>query len=509
MFYLLALGCLATALSYVAAHCIIRLAPRWDLMDRPDGHHKCHDREVALGGGLAVFLAASVTLCVGVFSSEYLRSLFARDTWLLEGLLIACGWIVALGLYDDRFGMRGRYKVLGQVVAVMIVIAAGLEIRGFSLFGYNVQLGLLSIPFTMFWLLGAINALNLLDGLDGLATTIGIILCATITAMATMFGRPEVAMVGAVFIGSLVGFLRWNYPPARMLLGDAGSMLIGLVVGSLAICGSLKGPATVAMAAPLAIWAIPIFDSAAAILRRKLSGRSVFATDRGHLHHLLMSMFGSNPRVLAVVAISCAVTCVGALISVFMGNDLLALLSVLSVLCTLVVTKAFGHIEFVMLITRIKSLVLSKSPGKAEHEYSFQMQGDREWQFLWESVIEIAKKTSLVRVVLDVNLVADQEGFHASWSRPSKTELPERWNTEIPLFSGTHVIGRLRLVGVRALGVTSCETIAELMELLEPVELEIVDTADHLVPEEVELTAKLDQLPSTSMDPALESMSST
>ena len=120
------------------------------------------------------------------------------------------------------------------------------------------------------------------------------------------------AVVAAVFVGSLLGFLPFNYPPAKMFLGDAGSMLIGLVVGSLAIGGTMKGPATVAMAAPLAIWALPIFDSVAAILRRKLSGRSIYATDRGHLHHRLMAVFGKNTRVLAVVAVCCAFTCAGA-----------------------------------------------------------------------------------------------------------------------------------------------------------------------------------------------------
>jgi UDP-GlcNAc:undecaprenyl-phosphate GlcNAc-1-phosphate transferase len=100
----------------------------------------------------------------------------------------------------------------------------------------------------LFWLVGAINSLNLLDGIDGLATTIGIILCAAITVMAVWFAQPAVAIVAAVFAGALVGFLRFNFPPASIYLGDAGSMLIGLVVGSLAIGASLKGPATVAMA---------------------------------------------------------------------------------------------------------------------------------------------------------------------------------------------------------------------------------------------------------------------
>jgi UDP-GlcNAc:undecaprenyl-phosphate GlcNAc-1-phosphate transferase len=327
-----------------------------------------------------------------------------------------------------------------------------------------------------FWLLGAINSLNLLDGIDGLATTIGIILCATIAIIAVGFTQPAVAVVAAVFVGSLVGFLPYNFPPAKMFLGDAGSMLIGLVVGSLAIGGSMKGPATVAMAAPLAIWALPIFDSLAAIMRRKLSGRSIYATDRGHLHHRLMAVFGKNTRVLGVVAVCCAVTCAGALVSILMKNDLIALISILVVLCILVATQVFGHIELVMLISRIKTFVLSMVRS-GDRQYVFRLQGSRDWNLMWQSVIEYAEKLNLIEVKLDVNLAALQEGFHASWRRPSRTEKAQRWSAEVPLFAGEHVIGRLSVCGNRPAGMSSCETVNQLMELLEPLESEIVALA--------------------------------
>jgi UDP-GlcNAc:undecaprenyl-phosphate GlcNAc-1-phosphate transferase len=419
---------------------------------------------------LAVFLAATITFGVEYLSSNHLQKLLEDSQWFLGGLLIACAWIVALGLYDDRFGMKGRYKLVGQLIATLIVVDSGLQIHTISVFDHQITLGVFSIPFTAFWLLGAINSLNLLDGIDGLATTIGIILCATIAVMGALFSHPEVAIVAAVFVGSLIGFLRFNFPPARMFLGDAGSMLIGLVVGSLAIAGSMKGPATVAMAAPLAIWALPIFDSVAAIMRRKLSGRSIYATDRGHLHHRLMAVFGKNTRVLAVAAVCCLVTCAGALVSVFMNNDLVALVSVLAVMTILMVTQVFGHVEFVMLFSRLKGLIFSLFSKSHDRQYAFRLQGSRDWNVLWESVIELAQKLSLIEVELDVNLAAAQEGFHASWRRPSRVEKNARWSAEVPLFNGEHVIGRLRVCGVRPEGYTSCETINQLMELLEPLE---------------------------------------
>ncbi|MBA4106288.1 MAG: hypothetical protein C0485_11065 [Pirellula sp.] len=480
MQYVLTMSCIAAIVSYPLTHFVASFAQRWGFVDRPDGHHKSHKKPVALGGGLAVFLAAVVTFAVEYFSSQNLQESLQDNAPFLSGLLLAGGWIVILGLIDDRYGMKGRYKLIGQIVAALIVIAAGLKIQAFSLFGQKIELGWLSVPFTLFWLVGAINSLNLLDGIDGLATTIGIILCSAITVMALWFGQPAVAVVAAVFAGALLGFLRFNFPPATIYLGDAGSMLIGLVIGSLAIGASLKGPATVAMAAPLAIWSLPMFDSFVAILRRKLTGRSIYATDRGHLHHRLMARFGKNTRVLGVVALCCAVTCGGALLSMFMQNDLLAIGSVMLVICLLVATQIFGHVEFMMLANRMKSVGMSfiqPSKGSGSWQSSVRLQGTREWDMLWQSLIEYAEKSHLVEVRIDLNLAAIQEAYHASWKRRTSRERRELWRTEVPLFIEDHVVGRITLCGERDAGALACDTVGRVMETLAMLEGEIAALA--------------------------------
>ena len=256
----------ACGASLVLTAVVRRFAPRYGLIDKPDGHRKLHKRAIAVGGGLAVFLATAGVLGTLIAfpnpAGDRLRQRMPElPVFLLAGLVI-----VLVGLADDRFRIRGRHKLLGQLIAAWILVVGGLMIQSFSLFGYEVTLGVWAIPVTLFWLLGAINAVNLLDGADGLATTVGIILSATITAMAVLGGHAEVAIVAAVFGASLLGFLVFNFPPASIFLGDTGSMLIGLIVGALAIRGSLKGPGTVLLAAPLAILMIPILDSAAAIV---------------------------------------------------------------------------------------------------------------------------------------------------------------------------------------------------------------------------------------------------
>ena len=216
--YLLMMAAIAAVVGFVITNFVGLKARAWGFVDRPDGHHKSHDRAVALGGGLAVFLAALITFAVEYLFSSELQEVFSEQSPYLGGLLLAGTGIVILGLIDDRFGMAGKYKLLGQIAASLVVIAAGLEIESFTLFGIQVDLGPMSVPFTVFWMLGAINSLNLLDGIDGLATTIGIILCATIATMALIIGQFAVAVVAAVFVGSLVGFLRFNFPPAKIFL---------------------------------------------------------------------------------------------------------------------------------------------------------------------------------------------------------------------------------------------------------------------------------------------------
>jgi UDP-GlcNAc:undecaprenyl-phosphate GlcNAc-1-phosphate transferase len=257
-------------------------------------------------------------------------------------------------------------------------------------------------------------------------------------------------------------------------------MLIGLVIGSLAIGASLKGPATVAMAAPLAIWSLPMFDSFVAILRRKLTGRSIYATDRGHLHHRLMARFGKNTRVLAVVALCCAVTCGGALLSMFMQNDLMAVGSVMLVVCILVATQIFGHVELMMLANRVKSVGMSfiqPSKGSGTWQSSVRLQGNREWDMLWQALIEYAEKMQLVEVKIDINLAAIQEGYHASWRRRTNAERRELWRAEVPLFADQHLVGRLTVAGCSESQASACSAIGRLMDLLEPLEAEIIALA--------------------------------
>lgn len=469
---------LACVTSLILTALVRELAPRIGLTDRPDSHRKLHRKTMPLGGGMAILLATVSVLGVVLIQPNP----FCADLWnhwsLLSSLAMAGAVIVVVGLVDDRLGLRGWHKLVGQIVAASILIHQGLVIHGVQILGLEVQFGWFAIPVTLFWLLGAVNALNLLDGVDGLATMMGIILVSTIAVMAVATDHPEVVIVGFVFAGSLVGFMRFNFPPATIFLGDAGSMLIGLVVGALAIQGSLKGAGTVLLGAPLAVWAIPIFDSTAAILRRKLTGRSIYTTDRGHLHHRLLNLLGSNRRVLAWLAICCALTSVAALFSVFFKSDMIALLTCSAIVVIFIATGIFGRAELLLLGTRLRRVSRSlMMPNGAKQgtarETAVRLQGSLQWELLWERLVESAEEMGLTEIRLEVNSPAEQEGYHASWERLGHDDRQQCWHMEFPLVIAGRAVGQLLIVGQHS-GESTCWEVQELRDLVEPFERQLL-----------------------------------
>ena len=456
-----------------------RWAPRLGLVDEPDNHRKTHGRSTPLGGGLAI--SAAMALCMGILAyfPNSLRPFFDGHVLQYLGYVLSASVLVAVGVIDDRNGLRGRVKLVGQVVSALILIAGGLLIRNVSLFGWNIELGLLSVPFTLFWLLGAINALNLLDGMDGMAGTIGLILVSAIAFLAHLTGSQDVEVVAVAFAGCLLGFLGHNLPPARIFLGDAGSMLIGLVVGSLSIEASLKGAGTVLLAAPLAICTIPVLDSFAAIVRRKLTGRSIFSTDRGHLHHHLLNRLGCNRRALRYVVMLCSVTACAALASVFMHNDLIALITCLGVLGVMIATNTFGRAETALLVKHAgrfgRSLVRpGETADRMKASDTFHLQGNRPWGMLLESFVEAGEKYELVRLRVDINVPSIHEIFSAVWRSEGSPEAEEVWILQMPLKVNGQIAGRLDISGRRD-GEFPCDEVEGLLELAEEFEMMVAN----------------------------------
>lgn len=467
----------ALLLSVLLTPYVRRLAIRLGVVDAPDGHRKLQQDPVALGGGVAVVLASLTAVAAGFTVTPFWQDQFRMNTWFLTGLAGATVLICLVGLVDDVFELRGRQKLLGQCVTIFVIVLGGLVIEEIELFDWHVKLGLLAIPFTMLWLLGTINSLNLIDGVDGLAATVGIVFSLTLAIMAWMTGHPADALCAAALAGGLAGFLLFNLPPARIYLGDAGSMTVGLVLGALAIRSSLKGPATVAMAAPMAVWSVLILDVGAAILRRKLTGQSIYTSDRGHMHHVLQSRgLGRGGTVLFIGGL-CAVCAGGAMLSVYSKSEWMAVGTGLAVVASLIATRFFGHSEYSLLIQRFRGLVTSvlRVPNRRQSPPApvlSRFNGHREWELLWAALVDFAEQFDLSLVQLNVNAPALGEEYHALWERKAHPPLIRMWRTEVPLFSGPMAVGRLTICGTSN-NRSACEWMAELIDGLKPFERQL------------------------------------
>ena len=204
------------------------------------------------------------------------------------------------------------------------------------------------MPLTVLWLLGCINAMNLLDGMDGLASMVGLFTAVTMAVIATHQGNQYVAVIAIALAGALAGFLVHNRPPASIFLGDSGSMVIGLVVGILGVCSTLKTSATLAITAPLVVMTFPMFDTFLAVVRRKLTGRRFDAADRQHIHHRLLDR-GMKPwLVLAVIGTLCLATGIAAIVGSIVRSDALAWVTAAMLIILVIRLRLFGHHELAL-----------------------------------------------------------------------------------------------------------------------------------------------------------------
>ena len=239
------------------------------------------------------------------------------------------------------------------------------------------------------------------------------------------------------------------------------------------------------LAAPLAVMTIPMLDSFAAILRRRLAGQSIFAADRGHLHHRLLAHFGNKDSVLVCVAVCSTITCGFALVSTALKNDAVALVASLAVVATLAVNGWFGRGEFVLLSSRIwnavRSLVRrSDANDAAGHESTARIQGSRKWETLWVTLKESASKLDLTMIHLHVNAPAIEEAFSGAWESPMQYEPGNRWEMRLPLLVAGHAVGFLEIAGENNSD-SNAVTIELVQDILEPFELRLKNFAEKAI----------------------------
>ena len=273
------------------------------MMDIPGGR-RLHPRPIARPGGLAIALAFGLTILAFWLVDRYAGRPFLipeevrSPRFALTALAAVLGMTV--GFIDDLFELRARWQFLGQVIVAAVVIAAGIRIDFIDdPFGYGlIQLGApIAVAFTFFWIVGMNNALNFLDGLDGLAAGVAGIAAATLGAIALLpqVAEPFVAWMAFSLAGATIGFLLFNFHPARIFMGSTGVVFVGTMLAVLSIFGTAK------VAAALLVLGVPIIDTFYVLLRRMLQGRPPFAPDRGHFHHRLLDVGLSHSQAVLLI----------------------------------------------------------------------------------------------------------------------------------------------------------------------------------------------------------------
>lgn len=285
-------GALSALLIALAVTPLVRkLAFRIGAVDRPN-ERKVHAGIMARMGGLGIYIA---------FVASAL--LFAPRSAQLTGILLANTLIVITGILDDTRDLSPKIKLLGQVLAALVLMEYGFEVKFLTLplEGGIVYLERADTIFTVFWLVGVTNAVNLIDGLDGLAAGTSAIAAATMSVVALMTGQIQAFVLGLTLVGAIVGFLRYNFHPASIFMGDTGSMLLGFNLAALAILGMTKSVTVISLLLPVIILGIPILDTLWAIVRRASRGKHIFEADKKHLHHRLLQIGLSHRNTVLVI----------------------------------------------------------------------------------------------------------------------------------------------------------------------------------------------------------------
>ena len=314
---------LALLVSIIAVPGAIYLSRRYGVVAQPGGRH-AHAQPTPLLGGLAMWAG------FGVATLAFLP----HDQTTL-GVLLVSGLAMVLLIIDDRRGMRPLVKLAIQVgLALVAVVAFGNQIKFFSLPGdHIVYLGLLVIPVSVFWLVGMQNTVNFLDGADGLAAGVVAIVALILMLAAGQLKLLEEVQLGGALAGCCAGFLLFNFPPARIFMGDSGAHFLGIALGMISILGVAKVAVAFALAAPVLTLALPIIDTGWAILRRQRVGRSVAAPDRLHLHHRLQS-FGLDARQTCFVFYAASALLGGLGLTLFGHGRILAVVLVAAAVLT-------------------------------------------------------------------------------------------------------------------------------------------------------------------------------
>jgi UDP-GlcNAc:undecaprenyl-phosphate GlcNAc-1-phosphate transferase len=432
------LGSLVLAL--LATPVVIWLARRIGAVDRP-GVRSIHKRPTPRIGGVAIFLSAVALIVAVPFVDNNVGGAF-RSVWLQLATLLGCSaMIFVVGLIDDLKGLPARVKLLAEVVGAILLCIVGVRITNIELTSqWVLPLGGWGCLLTILWVVGVTNAVNLSDGLDGLAAGVSAIACGVIAIFAIHSGDPIMAVFMLALLGSLCGFLVFNFNPARIFMGDCGSLFLGFTIASASVMCMTKSAAIVGLALPALALGIPIFDTLFCMLRRFLERRSMFAPDRSHFHHKLLDL-GLQQKHAVMTIYGATLLAAGMGLFMLMSRDLNTLVIFGCVLLLIVLLfRVVGAVHLRETVGRLRdkhvNVLCEKNERKTfEHmQLRFrQVHGHSQW---WQAVCEAADRMDFAWIALKTT-GSDGRVEEEIWRAPEvKPDLARIVTMTIPLEGG-------------------------------------------------------------------------
>ncbi len=450
---------LAAFSSAVLTPLVRRLALRVGAVSLPGGRN-VNVRQIPRLGGIAIFIAFLVPLLTILAAESTVASALRLEWKRVAGLMVGALIMALVGVADDTRSVRALYKLGFQVLASLIAFSAGFRIEAVSIpFFGELSMGIFALPVTVAWIVGVINAINLIDGLDGLAAGIAFFAALTNFVVAYMAHDSFVAALMVTTMGSIAGFLLFNFNPARIFMGDSGSYFLGFVLGTTSVIGAAqKTSTTVSILVPMLALGVPIFDTLFSIVRRYIERKPIFSADRGHIHHRLLDMGLTHRRsVLILYGVTFMLTVAAIGVSLGRSWQVGVALTCASVVLVALVRFA-GYFEYVQRIRLRRGL-----SGASDTE-QFRRAVPEVLRELSECTDENAVLGTLAGLatsglVLDVELAAMGGGEpFQRWSHPGEVDPSEVANVELPLGEVHNATTMLRMRWVSKSGQTSPES---------------------------------------------------
>ena len=418
MYLILSLGLIAFVLSLVLTPLIRDIFRKMGMVDVPDGGRKHHTEAVPRVGGIAIALSYLVAFGVILFLPFNYRNRVAQALPDIGTLLLAAGIVFAVGLWDDLRGLKPWQKLAGQLAAAALAYSGGVQIHFAS---GTVADSYLSFPLSIIWLIGCTNAFNLIDGLDGLSAGVGFFATITMLLAALTQNNIELILVTMPLAGSLLAFLRYNFNPASIFLGDCGSLLIGFMLGCFGTLWSQKSVTILGMLAPMMAMAIPLLDTGLAIVRRFLRHQPILGADRGHIHHRLLDR-GMTPRQVALILYGiCGLVAIFSLLQNVVEHQFSGLIVVLFCMAAWVGIQHLGYVEFGMardMLFRGTMRRMIDAQTRLRHLES-TLSAARSDQEQWKAVLDASRDFGFLGVRMHVDGMIREEFTHArrdQWS---------------------------------------------------------------------------------------------